>query len=96
MPRQKTVKKDAKKKTADGDMGMALVGLAEELGGVGEELRPLHHIETMADNIAELANALHHLANATALSVIAQHGTDEDRTTVVASLKRWFDEFRDR
>ena len=65
------------------------------LSGVAEELRPLYHLESAADNLGELASALGSLANATAMSVIAQNGTQEDRATAVAYLKRWFEEFKD-
>lgn len=64
--------------------------LADAVDSVAEELRPLYHLEPVADNIGELANALHRLANATALSVIAKHGTEKDREAAVAHLKRWF------
>jgi hypothetical protein len=77
------------------DTGTALYGLAKELGGVAEELRSLYHIESMSDHIGDLASALHDLANATAMSVIARSGTDEDRAVAVAYLKRWFDDFRE-
>jgi len=39
--------------------------------------------------------ATDHLSNATALSVIAQYGTEEERRTAIEILKRWFEEFQD-
>jgi len=52
-------------------------------------------IESVSDNVGELASALRDLANATAMSVIAKSGTDEDRMVAIAYLKRWFVEFRE-
>jgi hypothetical protein len=77
------------------ETGQGLYGLAKELSGVAEELRPLYHIETVADNIGELASALHYLAQATALSAIAKNGTEEERKIALTSLKAGFEEFRD-
>jgi hypothetical protein len=76
------------------DVGMALHGLAKELGAVAEELHPLCHVESMSDHIGSLAAAVSDLARATAMSVIAKRGTDEDRAVAIEYLKGWFDEFR--
>ena len=78
---------------ASNDAGIARHSLAKEIGGVAGELRPLNHIESGSESMGELALALQHLSDATALSVIAKNGTDEDRAVVVAKLKRWFEEF---
>lgn len=82
------------------DLGVAVAGLAKEIAaaidGVAEKLHDLYHTEQIADNLGDLASALHGLANATAMSVIAQHGLPEDHAKAIAYLKRWFhDEFRD-
>ncbi len=69
-------------------------GLAKAVESVADELRPLYHLEPVADHIGSLASALNTLANATAMSVIAKNGTEEDRAVVVAYLKNWFEEFR--
>jgi hypothetical protein len=82
-------------RNTDDDTGTALHGLAKEVSGVAEELRTLYHIESLSDHVGELASALHNLANATAMSVIAKSGTDEDRAVAVAYLKRWFEDFRE-
>jgi hypothetical protein len=100
---KKTPKKPATVETPasrNDDLGSAVYGLAKEIKGAGdsvaEELRPLYHIEVIADNLGTLASALDGLAHATAMSVIAQYGSNEDRAVVVAYLKRWFvEEFRD-
>jgi len=69
------------------------MGLAKE---IAEVLRPLYHIEEIADNLGTLASALDGLTHATAMSVIAQYGSNEDRGAAVNYLKRWFDELRDQ
>jgi hypothetical protein len=46
------------------------------------------------DNLGRLATALQFLVNATAMSVIAQHGTPAVRERAVAYLMNWFPEFR--
>jgi hypothetical protein len=76
------------------DVGTALRGLAKEVGTVAEELHPLRHVESMSDHIGSLAAAVSDLARATAMSVIAKSGTDEDRAVAIVYLKGWFDEFR--
>ncbi len=81
--------------SSDDDLGTAVYGLAKAVESVAEELRPLYHIEQIADNLGALAPELDGLAKATAMSVIAQHGSNEDRAAAVSYLKRWFhDEFR--
>jgi hypothetical protein len=79
---------------AGDDTGIALHGLAKEIGGVAEELRTLYHLESVSEHMGQLASALTALANATAMSVIARSGTDDDRSVAVAYLKRWFEDFR--
>lgn len=74
--------------------GTALSSLAQEVGGIAEELRPLYHIESISDNIGELASALRGLADATAMSVIAKNGNEEDGAVAVEHLKRRFEDFR--
>jgi hypothetical protein len=66
---------------------------ASALHEVAKELRPLYQIETLSENIGEIASALHSLAKATAMSVIAEHGNDDERAKAVECLKRWFEEF---
>jgi hypothetical protein len=68
---------------------------AEPNAAIAEELRPLYHLESAADNLGEIASALHSLANATALRVIAENGSPEDRERAVEILKQWFDDFRE-
>jgi len=79
-------------KASDDGTASALYGFAKELSAsvdeVAKELRPLYHVENVADNVGELASAIARLASVTSLSVIATHGTDEDRAAVVAQLKR--------
>ena len=71
----------------------AIGALAMAVSDVSKEVRPLYHIESVADHIGELASALDSLAKATAMSVIAKNGSEEDRAIAVAHLKRWFDDF---
>jgi hypothetical protein len=42
-----------------------------------------------------LASALADLAEVTALSNVATHGTNEDRALVVAKIKRRFEDFQE-
>jgi hypothetical protein len=69
-------------------------GTVKGLDDLTYNLQPLYHIESLADNVGELASALHGLANATAMSVIAKNGTQDDRAVAVEYLKRWFDDFK--
>lgn len=93
MPKKKTRKMIKPAEDASPDTGHGLYGLAKAIEGVGEELHPLYHIEQMGDYVGDLSSALNSLANATALSVIAQHGNAEDRTAAVERLKGWFEDF---
>ena len=80
------------KNSSDED-GMALHGLAKEIGGLGEEFGHLYKLENIADNLGEIASALNQLANAMTLSVIAQNGTAEERARAVQKAKHWLDSF---
>jgi hypothetical protein len=83
--------------TAADDTSSAIGTLARAVSDVAEEVRPLYHIESLADNAGHLsavAAALESLANATAMSVIAKNGSEEDRAIAVAHLKGWFEDFR--
>jgi NTP pyrophosphatase (non-canonical NTP hydrolase) len=81
------------------DTGSGLFGVAKELGSeigeVAQELRHLSYVETLSDHTADLASALADLAEVTALSIVARHGTDEDRALVVAKLKRRFEDLQE-
>ena len=88
----------APKPAAMDDIGSAIGALASAVSGISDELRPFYHIEPLADNVAHLSDvaaALGNLANATAMSIIAKNGTDEDRAIAVAYLKGWFEEFKE-
>jgi hypothetical protein len=88
------------KTPSDDDFGSAAYGLAKAIEGAGEsvagKLHDLYHIEQIADHLGNLGSALNGLANATALSVIAQYGSTEDRAEAVSHLKSWFEEFRSK
>jgi hypothetical protein len=86
-------KNTAKTAAVADDQGAGMYGLAKAIEGVADEIRPLYHIEQMGDYVGDLASAVNNLANATALSVIAQHGSTEDRAAVVERLKGWFEDF---
>jgi hypothetical protein len=73
-----------------GDIGHGFYGLGKEIEGVAEESRPLYHLELLAEYLGSLASALDNLANATAISAIAKHGTEEDRTRAIEYLKQYF------
>jgi len=92
MAMRKTTKK-AKSEKTDSDIGVGVHALAQPIEGIGEELRPLYHLEVVADNLGTLSSALDGLANATALAAIAQYGSTEDRTAAVARLKERFEGF---
>jgi NTP pyrophosphatase (non-canonical NTP hydrolase) len=81
-------------KDKGGDLGLVLYGLAKEVGEVAHQLRDLYHLDSMSDHVGELASAFSSLADATAMSVIANSGTQEDRETAVKYLKQRFEEFR--
>jgi hypothetical protein len=68
--------------------------VAKSLTDIAEELGPLRHLEGAADNLGSLATALDSLADATALRVIADHGSPEDREHALEILKGRFDIFR--
>lgn len=91
MTRKPSTSTKLKSAEIGGDTGVALHGLARTIEGISEELRPLYHIEAVADNLASLATALDGLSDATALGVIAQYGSSEDRAKAVARLKGWFE-----
>ncbi len=76
------------------DTGLALHGLAKEVGDISEGLHKLYHLEQLADNVGDLGQALHALANATAISVIAKYGSEGDRAVALSHLKNWFEDFR--
>jgi hypothetical protein len=76
-------------KDAESDVIKAVV--AKSLADLADELRPL---ETAADNLGSVATALDYLADATALRVIADHGSAEDRERALEILKGRFDAFR--
>jgi hypothetical protein len=80
----------------DGSTGQALYGLTKELGSIlADELHPLYHLEEMAQSVNDVAVAMDTLARATAMSVIAKNGSEEDRAKAVSFLKNWFEDFRE-
>jgi hypothetical protein len=93
-------KKGAKRKSAPkqrtstddpvSDIGVALGELAKATYDVASELRPLYHLDTINDNLANLATATDEVASAIAASVIAQYGSEDDRARIVKHLKGWF------
>jgi len=84
----------APKEKGNGDVGMGLHGLGTAVESIADELRPLYHIEQLSENVAELAAAVHSLAQANALSVIAKNGNQADRSVALEHLKGWFEDFR--
>jgi hypothetical protein len=60
--------------------------IAEALGDIRGIVK-LRHLETIADNLGDLSTALVSLADASAMRVIAEHGSDNDRKAVVDLLK---------
>lgn len=79
------------KQDSDADFGNGLYGLAKAIESVAEEIHHLYHLDTINDNIGQIAAAADSISNAVAAYVIAQHGTEADRKEVVAYLKRWFE-----
>jgi predicted transcriptional regulator len=80
----------------DSDVGQGLGAVAEAISSsFADEFTHFHHIENIAENLGELSSAMNGVANAIALSAIAQHGSNEDRDKAVSILKNWFDSFRD-
>jgi len=52
------------------------------------------HLESISGQMADIALALHALADATAMSVIANSGMEGDRAKAVGHLKDWFENSR--
>jgi hypothetical protein len=73
-----------------GDLGTGLYALAKAVEGLGE-LPASYRIEEISDSLGGISAALDRLANTTAMSVIAQYGTNEDRAAAVKHLKRRFE-----
>lgn len=72
---------------------MKRASLADQLGSIADSFDKMYQIENVADNLASVGVALDHLAEASAMSVIAEYGTEEDRKTAVDYLKRRYEEF---
>jgi hypothetical protein len=68
------------------DIQGPLALIAEALGDIRGIVK-LRHLETIADNLGDLSTALVALADASAMQVIAEHGSDDDRKAVVQLLK---------
>jgi hypothetical protein len=80
-PASRSKKSSSAKLELDVEIGQGLYGLGKELEEIANQLRKLgelSELEPLSDNVADMARALHALANATALSVIAKHGTEEN------------------
>ena len=52
------------------------------------------HLESISGQMADIALALQALADATAMSVIANSGVEGDRARAVGHLKDWFENSR--
>ncbi|HZT76055.1 MAG TPA: hypothetical protein VFA27_05320 [Vicinamibacterales bacterium] len=85
---KKPMKQVKKSQIPAGDLGAALYALSQEIKGVAEELHPLWHVEELADNVGNLIAPLDALATAAAMKVIAEYGSEDDRSAVVAYLTR--------
>jgi len=48
------------------------------------------------DDIARIARCLERLEDTLALSIIARHGTDEDRATILRHLKSQYEAFTEK
>ncbi len=64
--------------------------LAKAIEGLGE-LPASYRIEEISDHLASLASEIGTLAHTSAMSVIAQYGTEADRAAAVKYLKRYFE-----
>ena len=87
-PKAAASSKAAVRRKADDGLRSEIYGLARAIDGIAEELGPLYKMEYVAESLNRIAVALQRLATATAVSVIAQHGTADDRAEAVAGLKR--------
>lgn len=83
--------KSAKSKVGD-DTGIGLLAIAKAIDGLSEEFHKMYYLEMLADHLADAAVGLHDLAHATALSVIARNGTEDERRVAIEHLKHWFHE----
>jgi hypothetical protein len=72
-----------------------LVGRTKQMpiSEIAEQLNNLAYLERLAHHVEQINSSLEIHSDIKALSIIAEHGTDEDRKIVVAKLKGWFDEF---
>jgi hypothetical protein len=61
---------------------------------IADQLNHLAYLERLASHVAQINSSLENHTDVKALSIIAKYGTDEDRKTVVAKLKGWFEEFK--
>jgi len=92
--KQAPAKKGVAKKTADtsdavDELGAAIAALGRSVDH-SSELDSLRHLDTISDNIGELATSLNAVAQALAASVIAQHGSADERAKIIEHLKTWF------
>ena len=69
--------------------GSGFYALAKAVEGLGE-FPASYRMEEMSDHLASVASELGTLARVSALSVIAQHGSDEDRASAVKYLKQHY------
>jgi hypothetical protein len=84
--------KAAKAKEVSDVTGAAMHGLIVGVDDVGDQLKNLRNLEDISNSISELASALHGLSDVRGLSVLAEHGTVEDREQVLQYLRRVYRE----
>jgi len=69
---------------------------AGSIADIAAELGALYKLEAIADNLGEIASALHGVATATAMRVLVEHGSQDDREIALVHLKAQFEAFRGR
>jgi hypothetical protein len=89
MPKKTVAMKPVPQRDAGSDIGSGIFGLAKSIESVAEELRPPWKIELLTDNLGEIAQQLAKQVHVQELSLIAQHGTDEDRKAIVKYVKQY-------
>ena len=73
-----------------GDVGSGLYAVGKAVESVAEELQPLYKIEELNEALNNIAQAIYDRANLSAMGLIAQYGTDEDREIALKYLKDHF------
>lgn len=62
--------------------------IAEQVEAIADSLRPLYHLNDIANHLGGISYALDRMAESAAMQIIVTHGSDADRERIVKYLKR--------